>query len=247
MTGHRLNICIITTYWRPLCTCLPHILFVSILSITFMRLFRDHPKLFVFYCREDGMLESLQFFCHMLSSSLCGYIALEFRRAGDRHNSWLFLLGTSVFLFFGLEEISWGQRLLNYEVPEWFMRNNIQLETNLHNLDGVSNKTLHLLIGLYGTCSAAALRIVKVVFPRYQTILFGRLRFGLCVIPLQYTVYFIPPLAFNRLFSYLLTFEYKIGLYFQEVAEFSCAVGCYLVLSMHLRMVLRENRVLRGC
>ena len=33
-----------------------------------------------------------------------------------------------------MEEISWGQRLLNFKTPEFFMEHNIQHEFNLHNL-----------------------------------------------------------------------------------------------------------------
>ena len=39
-----------------------------------------------------------------------------------------------VFLFGAGEEISWGQRLFNIESSEFFIENNAQKETNLHNL-----------------------------------------------------------------------------------------------------------------
>jgi len=50
----------------------------------------------------------------------------------------LFLFMTSLlalFFFFGAgEEISWGQRIFNVESSEFFVENNAQGETNLHNL-----------------------------------------------------------------------------------------------------------------
>ena len=39
-----------------------------------------------------------------------------------------------VFIFGAGEEISWGHRLFNWEASEFFLENNAQQETNLHNL-----------------------------------------------------------------------------------------------------------------
>lgn len=39
-----------------------------------------------------------------------------------------------VFFFGAGEEISWGHRLFNWEASEFFLQNNAQQETNLHNL-----------------------------------------------------------------------------------------------------------------
>ena len=41
----------------------------------------------------------------------------------------------SIIFFFGFgEEISWGQRIFNIETPNFFIENNLQSETNIHNL-----------------------------------------------------------------------------------------------------------------
>ena len=45
------------------------------------------------------------------------------------------LLAIVLLAVFGIgEEISWGQRLLGLETPQWFQDNNYQKELNLHNL-----------------------------------------------------------------------------------------------------------------
>lgn len=45
------------------------------------------------------------------------------------------IIGFSLIFLFGAgEEISWGQRILNIESPEYFLENNTQQETNLHNM-----------------------------------------------------------------------------------------------------------------
>lgn len=48
----------------------------------------------------------------------------------------LFVLFAIAGLFVALEEISYGQHLVEFESPQWFMENNKQQETNLHNLIG---------------------------------------------------------------------------------------------------------------
>ena len=55
-------------------------------------------------------------------------------------------------LFVAGEEFSWGQRLIGYSAPEFFLRNNLQQELNLHNLpDSVRpGWILMLALGGYG-------------------------------------------------------------------------------------------------
>ena len=68
-----------------------------------------------------------------------------------------FLVGLTLFcLLVALEEISWGQRLLGYQPPEYFLAENFQQEFNLHNvMDTDLRKDLLLLILLgYGVFAA---------------------------------------------------------------------------------------------
>ena len=58
----------------------------------------------------------------------------------------------SIIFFFGFgEEISWGQRIFNVETPDFFIENNLQSETNIHNLmiGGVKLNKLIFTNGLF--------------------------------------------------------------------------------------------------
>jgi hypothetical protein len=70
----------------------------------------------------------------LLGAAVCFTRIVQFRKL----RSWLFLSITALLglvLFFGAgEEISWGQRLLGIQSPEYFKQNNLQGETNFHNL-----------------------------------------------------------------------------------------------------------------
>ncbi len=47
---------------------------------------------------------------------------------------WFFILLTIALFYTVMEEISWGQRIFNIESPDFFKDNNLQRETNLHNM-----------------------------------------------------------------------------------------------------------------
>lgn len=85
--------------------------------------------------REDGMLESITALALLSASLLCGYRCWTLRHCRPKS----FVLCTAAaaaVMFFGMgEEISWGQRIFNVESPEFFRANNVQYETNLHNLE----------------------------------------------------------------------------------------------------------------
>lgn len=87
---------------------------------------------------EDGPLETLTAILFIVSSFLIFSAAVFHRRQSADHRKVVavFLVGIAiVFLFFGLEEISWGQRLFGWSTPAILERINDQGELNVHNLD----------------------------------------------------------------------------------------------------------------
>lgn len=86
------------------------------------------------YAREDGFIE-------YATAAMLLYISLlSFSRLFKFWNSKSFLwklgvLGFGIVFLFGAgEEISWGQRIFGIESSEYFIENNAQQETNLHNM-----------------------------------------------------------------------------------------------------------------
>jgi len=87
--------------------------------------------------REDGLLETLTAILFMGSSFLFFGAAMFHRRESADHRKVVavFLVGIGItFLFFGLEEISWGQRLFGWSTPVVLEQINDQGELNVHNL-----------------------------------------------------------------------------------------------------------------
>ena len=96
---------------------------------------------------EDGPVEYAQVVVLCLGAVIAARLAISFRRRET--SRWAFVYG---ILTIGLaivagEEISWGQRILGLETPEWLSAQNVQKETNLHNLPHVM-RTMHDLTNL---------------------------------------------------------------------------------------------------
>jgi len=114
------------------------------------------------YLGEDGIVEWLTVGGLLAGSLVCfnRFIALF-----KKKNWWFlvvtFFLGILLFIAAG-EEISWGQRILGIKSSEYFLKNNAQGETNIHNLvvNGVKINKL-----VFSTILIAVLAIYLVIIP----------------------------------------------------------------------------------
>jgi len=86
------------------------------------------------YTKEDGFAEYGTAILLLSSSFLLFTRFLKlFKHKQKLWKVGIFLMA-AVFLFGAGEEISWGQRIFNVESSEYFLENNAQGETNLHNM-----------------------------------------------------------------------------------------------------------------
>lgn len=98
-----------------------------ILSIT-------SPNYFTYtFTIEDGPIENASALMLFASSVL---LVINSRRLKSPSKTAITftLIYALMFFFVAGEEISWGQRIFNWETTEFFSENNYQNETNLHNL-----------------------------------------------------------------------------------------------------------------
>lgn len=86
------------------------------------------------YAREDGFIEYTTAIM-LLFISLLSFSRL-FKLWSVKPALWKFgVLGMALIFLFGAgEEISWGQRIFGIESSQYFIENNAQKETNLHNM-----------------------------------------------------------------------------------------------------------------
>ena len=94
---------------------------------------RTFPDRYFLALQEDRFAEWLTFWSFMVAGVCFGVAALRCWRYQSR-SVW-FLIGLSCFcLFVAGEEVSWGQRLLGFGSPEYFLAENFQQEVNVHNV-----------------------------------------------------------------------------------------------------------------
>lgn len=122
-----------------------------------------------FGVREGWAVERLTFVFLALGALLALVNAVQ-RYPRQRLHA-LFFLGMAGALFVGAgEEVSWGQRVLDIETPEWLTEVNSQDEINLHNtLEGLTdfstNKALELSAFAFGVVGPLAARKGRVPLP----------------------------------------------------------------------------------
>lgn len=181
------------------------------------------------YVREDGLIEWLTFLALILGFFLCWYRASILRpfRSKIFYFSLIFL--GLVFLFGAGEEISWGQRIFNIKSPEFFMRNNTQMETNLHNLFIGSFKINRVIFGtLLGILVAFYFLILPFLYRRVEKI---KLLVDSFALPLPKIFHIIFYICLAGVVS--LTDSAKKG----ELLEFG---GCWIFLLMTFRPYNRQ-------
>lgn len=98
------------------------------------RILSNDAFTFHWIAREDGVLEWLTAFALLSGAVLCWKRSWTLKDSHSAQFVWCTAIYGAV-LFFGMgEEISWGQRILGLETPEFLANVNAQKETNLHNL-----------------------------------------------------------------------------------------------------------------
>jgi hypothetical protein len=139
-----------------------------------------------------------------------------------------FFVGLGAFcLFFAGEEISWGQRLMAYQPPEYFLEHNTQQELNLHNLFKHAVRTKYLLMGIVGLWGVLLPALHAFVAPARR--LLDRLGF---VVP---PFLLAPAFAAVGILSYVYPWKYT-----GEVAE------CLFALLLTLTITERAHATVVG-
>jgi len=128
LTSHRTNV--ESVDWTS--ALVANLLILSVLVYAKALLWWD-PDLFYRSLQEDEALEWATFWAFALAAVVAFHAAARQRRNGVRV-PW-FLVGIGLFCFVvAMEEISWGQRLLGYRPPAYFLAENYQQELNFHNV-----------------------------------------------------------------------------------------------------------------
>ena len=109
----------------------------------------SYPDFYYFSIQEDEYLEWSSFWAFLLAAVAFFRQATNYRRANTSF-PW-FLYGITLLCFIvAMEEISWGQRLLGYRPPAYFLEHNFQQEFNFHNVIETDYRKLALTLIIAG-------------------------------------------------------------------------------------------------
>jgi hypothetical protein len=208
---------------------LTHILLciLPIISLLiFFLLARYRNPIYQLIGMEDGILEWLQFVLFLFSSLLALLISYKLSKS-NKVISFIYLILTLGLMFIALEEISWGQRIFNWETTQKFQEN-IQQETNIHNLEVFHNTIglIYLAICAYATLGWILLKI------NFKKVVKQFLEYF--IIPSFLILYFLP-LSINAL--HFLSFAPQD----YEVTEFLMSLGFFIFFLFKYKTVKIES------
>jgi hypothetical protein len=136
---------------------------VILAPLAVAKVLQSWPDLYYRSVQEDEIFEWTSFWAFLMAAAIALLAGVRQRSATGRF-PW-FLWGVALFSFFvAMEEISWGQRLVGYRPPVYFLEHNFQQEANVHNIVATNLRKLAfkgVLLG-YGV----ALPLLALVLPR---------------------------------------------------------------------------------
>lgn len=112
------------------------------------------------YAVEDGPIEWATAAALLAAAGVSAWTAWRPAPGTSRLRTVLWLGLAAFCLFAAGEEISWGQRVLGFSSPEFFLEHNAQRETNLHNMVVAGVKVNKLVFSQLLTACAVLFLVV---------------------------------------------------------------------------------------
>ena len=168
------------------------IIFLMLLITLCSFIYYFNPVLFKTLVKEDGLIENITAFMLLLSSM---FLFIRLIKVGrSKSTKWIIFnifLITGLFFGFG-EEISWGQRIFSIESNDFFSGNNLQGETNLHNLKLYGLK-INIVVFTYGLGLIFGFYIFLATFLFKKNNFFNNIvnKFGVPLPRFQHSIYFV--------------------------------------------------------
>ena len=191
-------------------------------------IFFDVYKIIIY---EDNIIEYSQGLVYLLSSLLAFFIAYNFLKKKKYILFSVYFIFSFFFFFIAGEEISWGQRILNLEISDFFATRNAQHELTIHNL-GTIQYYLHRIYFTVGFFGAFLWFFLLLLIPK-KIIRTHRAVMDFFIPGRLLMLYFLPVAIVYSSFLFrgtVLSIEQYIVSFDQEPAELLLAIGFFLFL-----------------
>jgi hypothetical protein len=188
--------------------------------------------------QEDNILEYLQSVFYFVAAVFAALVVRRFFVTKRHFLGLLYSILCLAFLFVCLEEVSWGQRLLDFEGTAYIREHNIQNEFSLHNLSLVQPIIKYMYILVSGLGAFAWLVVPKRTQAKYKSTA------GFVIPDRILFFYFFPAFVIYVYLTWLMvsaklywidfrsTFDYFVTWRDQEPAELLLSLGFLLFVAM---------------
>jgi cell division protein FtsW (lipid II flippase) len=144
------------------------LIFLMLVGLILMNSSSERYKRFV---AEDGPVEWISTISLFSCAVICVERAIKLKKYKSNTFYIVSLLIALIFLLGVGEEISWGQRIINIESPDYFIENNLQEEFNFHNLKLGFVNINKLVFGLIlGALIAIYLIILPILYKKKRKV-----------------------------------------------------------------------------
>ncbi len=110
---------------------------------------------------ENGLIETIQALILFFTICYLFYFIKKFYKSLDIFVKVFLIIEIIGLSYFFLEEISWGQHLIKFDTPEFFINVNNQKEFNLHNISNLFNELPKGFVFIWCGLSALFLKYFK--------------------------------------------------------------------------------------
>lgn len=187
---------------------------------------------------DDSLIENLGTLYLFFASAIFLFLFSKDRKGNDfiffksKKNIFYLLLGI-LFFFAAGEEISWGQRIFDWQTSDWFGQYNSQKETNLHNLVFFSaNKLFTLFWLLYCIIVPILNKVSSIIADFFQ-------RINLPIVPIWLSVFFL----ISYVASYSFTHIYEEKGYGHAIVEVKETTAYFLFFIFSIYVLLESKSI----
>ena len=185
---------------------------------------------------EGGISEYGTAIAYLITSVFAYPICRQFRRQKERLLAFAYGLLTFMAFFVGMEEISWGQRLIGFDEPQFWAEHNTQAEFTFHNLSFYQANILNqsfIVLGFIGSFSWIALWLWQ------KSIKTRKVDLSYILPNWSISSFFYPILSFWMILLYVEGQE-LIAVYDHEHCEFIMSLGILLFVIINFFRQARE-------
>ena len=205
---------------------------IMLLIMTLKTILGHDSREYIMMNTEGGLIEYGTSLAYIIAFAFSVPIANYLLKSEPKIWGIFYYLFAISLLFVGLEEISWGQKLLGWQSPDFFQVYNSQEETTIHNLEWFRHylHNCYIFIGVLGSFSW--------LIVRYNGYL-SRIRLIKYFIPSWFvSTFFLPSLIVFSILEYTNGFDFFI-LKDQESVELVLSLGfLFLVITNFFRQSL---------